>query len=123
MTGLRQLPNVPEQNIAKYLSKKPSLIRTLNNRNKDHSREEHHKTNQQVRKEKKIVYVGNLHETVTDSDLGKLFGLRTKNYLIHNGFIEMSKLRGVSCSSLKLIFSYFSNCNHRTKIKGCLGTD
>ena len=95
MTGLRQLPNVPEQNIAKYLSKKPSLIRTLNNRNKDHSREEHHKTNQQVRKEKKIVYVGNLHETVTDSDLGKLFGLRTKSCLIDNSLIEMSKLRGV----------------------------
>ena len=61
--------------------------------------------------------MGNLHETVTDSDLGKLFGLRTKSCLIDNSLIEMSKLRGVSCSSLKLIISYFSNRNHRTKIK------
>ena len=36
------------------------------------------------------MYVGNLHENVTDIDLIKLFGLRTTNYLIDNCSIEMS---------------------------------
>ena len=39
------------------------------------------------------MYVRNLHETVTESDLGKLFGLRTTNYLIDNCSIKMSKLQ------------------------------
>ena len=30
------------------------------------------------------MYVGNLYENVTESDLGKLFGLKTMNYLINN---------------------------------------
>ena len=39
------------------------------------------------------MYVGNLHETVTESDLDKLFGLRKTNYLIDNCSFEMSKLQ------------------------------
>ena len=39
------------------------------------------------------MYVGNLHENVTESDLVKLVGLRTTNYLIDNCSIEMSKLQ------------------------------
>ena len=39
------------------------------------------------------MYVGNLHENVTKSDLVKLFGLRTTNYLTDNCSIEMSKLQ------------------------------
>ena len=37
--------------------------------------------------------VRNLHDTVTESDLGEHFGLRTTNYLIDNCSIEMSKLQ------------------------------
>ena len=39
------------------------------------------------------MYVGNLHENVTDIDLIKLSGLRTTNYLIDNCSIEMSNLQ------------------------------
>ena len=39
------------------------------------------------------MHVGNLHENVTKSDLVKLFGLRTTNYLIDNCSIEISKLQ------------------------------
>ena len=39
------------------------------------------------------MYVGNLYETVTESDLGKLFGLKTMNYLLNNWSAEMSKLQ------------------------------
>ena len=38
------------------------------------------------------MYVGNLNKTVTESDLGELFGLRT-NYLEDNCSIEMSKFQ------------------------------
>ena len=52
--------------------------KSYNYRNKDPSREEQRKRNQQVGKEKKIMYVGNLYETVTENGFGKFFGLRTK---------------------------------------------
>ena len=39
------------------------------------------------------MYVGNLHENVTESDLVEASGLRTTNYLIDNCSIEMSKLQ------------------------------
>ena len=39
------------------------------------------------------MYVGNLHENVTESDLVELFGPRTTLYLIDNCSIEMSKLQ------------------------------
>ena len=64
-----------------------------NYRNKDHSREKERKRNQEGGKENKIMFVGNLHENVTESDLVKLFGLRTTNYLIDNCSIEMFKLQ------------------------------
>lgn len=55
-----------------------------NYRDKDHSREEQRKRNQQVGKEKEIMYVGNLYDNVTGSDLIELFGARTANFLIDN---------------------------------------
>ena len=39
------------------------------------------------------MYVGNLRENVTESDLVELFGLTTTNYLIDNCSIEISKLQ------------------------------
>ena len=39
------------------------------------------------------MYVGNLRENVTESDLVELFGLRTAKYLIDNCSIEISKLQ------------------------------
>ena len=39
------------------------------------------------------MYVRNLHENLTESDLVELFGLRSTNYLIDNCSIEMSKLQ------------------------------
>ena len=39
------------------------------------------------------MYVGNFHETVTESDLGKLFVLRTTNYLKDSCSIKISKLQ------------------------------
>ena len=56
MTDLKQKPNTLEQNTAEHLP-----------RNKDHSREEQRKGNQQVGKEGKKIHVGNLHETMTES--------------------------------------------------------
>ena len=39
------------------------------------------------------MYVGNLHETVRESDSGEFFGLRRTNCLKDNYSIEMSKLQ------------------------------
>ena len=39
------------------------------------------------------MYAGNLHETLTESDLGELSDLRTTNYLVDNCSIKMSKLQ------------------------------
>ena len=39
------------------------------------------------------MYLGNLHENVTESDLVELFGIRTTNYLIDNCSIEMSNIQ------------------------------
>ena len=39
------------------------------------------------------MHVKNIHERVTESDLGELFGLRTTNYLVDNCSIKMSKLQ------------------------------
>ena len=93
MTDLRQQPNTQEQNITEHLSQDKFNQRSHNYRNKDHSREEQRKRNQQVRKEKKIMYVGNLYESETESDLVEHFGLRTTNFLIDNCSIEMSNLQ------------------------------
>ena len=94
MADLRQQANTPGQNRGEHLSQNSKFNqRSHNYRNKDHSREEQRKRNQQVGKEKKIMSVGNLHQTMTESDLGELFGLRTTNYLTDNCSIEMSKLQ------------------------------
>ena len=39
------------------------------------------------------MYVENLHETLTESDLGELSDLRATKYLADNCSIEMSKLQ------------------------------
>ena len=39
------------------------------------------------------MYLGNLHENLTETDLVELLGQRTTNYLIDNCSIEMSKLQ------------------------------
>ena len=94
MTDLKQQPDNPEQNIEEQLSQNNKFNpRSHNYRNKNNSREERRKRNQQVWKEKKIMSVGNLRETVTESVLGELFSLRTTNYLKNNCSIEMSKLQ------------------------------
>ena len=38
------------------------------------------------------MYAENLHENVTEKDLGEPFGLRTANYLKDNCSIEMPRL-------------------------------
>ena len=93
MTDLRQQPNTPEQNVTEHLLQEKFNQRSHNYRNKDHWREEQRKRNLEAGKEKKIMHVGNLHGTVTESDLVELFGLRTTNYLIDNCSIKMSKLQ------------------------------
>ena len=93
MTDLRQQPNTPEQNVKEHLSQGKFNQRSHSYRKKDRSREEQRKRSQEAGKEKKILYVGNLHGNVTTSDLVKLFGLRTTIYLIDNCSIEMFKLQ------------------------------
>ena len=66
MTDLRQQPNTPEQNVTEHIPQEKFNQRSHNYRNKDHSREEQRKRNQEAGKEKKIMYVGNLHENVTE---------------------------------------------------------
>ena len=56
---------------------------------KDHSRKQQRRRNQQVGKEKIIMYVENLHKNMTESDLVELFNLRTTNYLIDNCSFEI----------------------------------
>ena len=58
MTDLKQ-PNTSEQNITEHLSQNRFNQRSHNYRNKDYSREEKRKRNQQVGKKKKIMYAGN----------------------------------------------------------------
>ena len=71
MTALKQRPNTSEQNAVEHLSQNNKFNqRSHSYRNKDHSREEQCKGNQEIAKENKIMYLGNLHETVTESDLG-----------------------------------------------------
>ena len=65
MKDLRQQLNTPEQNIPEHPSQDKFNQRSRNCRNKDHSIVEQCKRNQQVGKEKKIMYLGNLHENVT----------------------------------------------------------
>lgn len=92
MTELRQQKNSPEQNIPKHLSQNKKFNQIPHNyRKKDHSKEKQPKGSQEVGKKKKIWYVRNLDDTVTESDLGKLLGLRTTNFLKYNCSIEMSK--------------------------------
>ena len=54
------------------------------------------------------MYVGNLHETLTESDLGELSDLRTTNYLVDNCSIEMSKLQW----KIQWSCIYFNVCCH-----------
>ena len=59
---LKKQLNAPEQNTAKHLSQNSQFNqRPHNYRNK-------------VGKEMKIMCVGNLHETMTENDLGEHFG-------------------------------------------------
>ena len=81
MVDLRRQQNTPEQNITEHLSQDKFNQRSHNYRNKDHSRRKQHKRNQQLGKEKKIIYVRNLHKNVTESDLVELFDLKTTNDL------------------------------------------
>ena len=53
VTNLRQQPNTLEQNVTKTLSQEKFHQRSHSYRNKDQSREEQRKRNQEVRKEKK----------------------------------------------------------------------
>ena len=56
MTDLKQQPNIPEQNIVEHLSQSNKFNqRSHNYRNKDHSREEQLKGNQQVGRKTNIV--------------------------------------------------------------------
>ena len=61
-------------------------------RNKDYSREEQRKIDQQVGRKGNNVRGKSSCER-DESDLAKLFGLRKTNYLMDNFFIEMSKLQ------------------------------
>ena len=93
MTHLKQQPNTPEQNVTEHLSQEKFNQRSHNYRNKDHSREEQRKRYQEAGKKKKVMYLGNLRENVTESDLVERFGLWTTHYLIDNCSIDMSKLQ------------------------------
>ena len=94
MADLKQPPNTSEQNAVEHLSRNNTFNqRSHNYRNKDHLREEQRKRNQKIGKEKKIIYAGNLHEAVTKSDLGELFGPRRTNCLKDDCSIKMSKLQ------------------------------
>ena len=84
MTDLRQQPNTPEQNVTEQLSQKKFNQRSHNYRKKDQSRVKQRKRYQEAGKEKKTMYMRNLHEDVTESDLVERFGKRTANYLIDN---------------------------------------
>ena len=116
---LRQQPNTPEQNVTEHLSQEKFNQRSLNYINKNHSREEQRKRNQKAGKEKKIMYVGYLHENVTESDLVELFGLRTTNYLIDNCSIEMSKLQqNGRHNGHAFILALCHVCNELVKLNG-----
>ena len=95
MTDFRQQPNTPEHNIKEHVSK-TYLINMFNRshdyRNKDYSREEQRKRDQQVGRKGNNVRGQSSCER-GESDLVKLFGLKTTNYLMDNFFIEMSKLQ------------------------------
>ena len=65
------------------------------------------------------MYVGNLHENVTESNLVELFGLRTTNYLIDNCSIEMSKLQqNRRHNSHAFILAPSNVCNELVKLHG-----
>ena len=73
MADLRQQHNTPEQNVTEHLSQEKFNHRFHNYRNKDHSREEQRKINQEAGKKLKIMYVGNLYENMIESDLVEHF--------------------------------------------------
>ena len=94
MRDLKQQPNTSEQNVVEHLSQNNKFNQISHSyRNKDHSREEQCKRNKEIAKENKIMYLGNLHETVTKSDLGAFFDLRTTIYLKGDCSIKFSKLQ------------------------------
>ena len=119
MADLRQQPNTPEQNGREHLSQEKFDQRSYNYRNEDHSREEQRKSNQEAGKEKKIFYVRNLHDNVTESELVEFFGLRTTNYLIDNCSIEISKLqRNGRHNGHAFILAPCDVCNELVKLHG-----
>ena len=71
------------------------------------------------------MYVGNLHENVTKSELVELFGLRTTTYLIDNCSIEMSKLqKNGRHNGHRFVLTPFRVCNelvklHDLEFQGC----
>ena len=90
MTDLKQ-PNTSEQNITEHLSQNRFNQISHNYRNKDYSRETQKKSASWKEKENNVC--GKLHNSLTESNLGKPFPLRTTNCLIGNCSIEMSKLQ------------------------------
>ena len=111
--------HTPEQNIKEILSQDKFNQRSHNYRNKDHSREEKRKRNQQIGKKKKTMYVGNLHEKVTERDLVKLFGLRTTNYLTDNSSIKMSNLQqNIRQNGHAFILVHCHVCDELVKVHG-----
>ena len=65
------------------------------------------------------MYVRNLQEKVTESDLVELFGLRSTNYLIDNCSIEMSKLQQNGRHNVHaFILALCHVCNEPLKLHG-----
>ena len=118
MADLRQQPDTPEQNVKEHLSREKFNQRPHNYGKKDHSRKELHKRNQEAGQEKKIMYVENLHENMTKSDLVELFGLRTTNYLIDSCSIEMPKLQENGRHDHAFILASCHVCNELVKLHG-----
>ena len=66
-----------------------------------------------------MIYVGNLYENVTESDLVKHFGLRTTNYLTDNCFIKMFKLhQNGRRNDHEFILAPCHVCNELVKLHG-----
>ena len=65
------------------------------------------------------MYVGNLHETVAENDLGELFGLRKTNYLKDDCSIEMPKLQqNERHNGHAFILAPFHVCDELVKLRG-----
>ena len=65
------------------------------------------------------MYVGNLHEKVTERDLVKLFGLRTTNYLTDKSSIKMSNLQqNIRQNGHAFILVHCHVCDELVKVHG-----